>query len=44
MLQGKFEECVPLFKKAITIREETVSPTLANGYNNLGLAYQAQVL
>ena len=34
--QGKLEECVPLFKKAITIWEKTGHPLLATGYNNLG--------
>ena len=47
-MQGKFEECVPLFKKAITIWEKTGSPLLANGYNNLSAylesAYEQKAL
>ena len=43
-LKGKFEECVPLFKKAIAIWEKTGGPLLATGYNNLGRVYQQQVL
>ena len=45
VLQGKFEECVPLYKKAITIWEKTGGPLLATGsYNNLANVYKQQVL
>ena len=44
LLQGKLEECEPLFLKVITILEKTGSPNLAGAYNNLGLLYKAQVL
>ena len=44
MLQGKLEECVPLFKKAITIWEKTGHYGLPSGLNNLAGVYQAQVL
>ena len=42
--QGKFDEAIELYKKAIAIWEKTVSPTLATGYNNLAVVYKKQVL
>ena len=44
VLQGKLEECEPLYLKVITILEKTGSPNLAGAYNNLGMLYKAQVL
>ena len=42
--QGKLKECVPLFKKAITIWEKTRSPKVATGFNGLAQVLQDQVL
>ena len=44
LLQGKLEECEPLYLKVITILEKTGSPNLASVYNNLAGLYQDQVL
>ena len=44
LLQGKLEECEPLYLKVITILEKTGSPNLPTAYNNLGMLYKAQVL
>ena len=45
--QGKLEEAIELYKKAIIIGEQTLGkehPKLAIRYNNLAGVYQAQVL